>query len=134
MRNCLLFLIMLLPLAASAQVDTSFLSRLNGTNWELTKQIRPSKIFHRKTKTLRKETMRFSDNQILIDQTDLQMACTYAVANNKELVLSCAVPAQTKYVLLELNAASMTFDIYQRRQTKTGMVYVRTVRVTYKRI
>ncbi len=134
MRKNILLLLFILPLVVSAQVDTVFLNRLNGTNWELTKQIRPSKIFHRKTKTLRKETMRFSDNQILIDQTDLQMACTYSIANQKELVLSCAAPAQTKYILLELNAASMTFDIYQRRQTKKGMDYVRTVRVTYMRI
>jgi hypothetical protein len=134
MRKNILLLLFILPLVVSAQVDTVFLNRLNGTNWELTKQIRPAKFFNRKAKSLRKETMRFSDNQILIDQADLQMACTYSVVDQKELVLSCAIPAQTKYVVRELNAATLVFDIYQRRQTKNGMVYVRTVRVTYKRI
>jgi hypothetical protein len=120
--------------ALSAQIDTVFLHTLSGTKWELTKQTSTGKHARHQKNELRKETIQFSDNEILFDQPDVHLSCTYTIEQNKALILSCAVPAQTKYSLRKLSRSEMELDVYQLRKTKTGTEYVRTLRVTYKRI
>ncbi|HET6992247.1 MAG TPA: hypothetical protein VFJ43_13020 [Bacteroidia bacterium] len=129
-KSVFLFLVLVsaFNLLHAGKIDEEFLKKINGTKWDLTEEKKSGKILFRKSKTLIKESITFSDGSILFDLPDQNYACNFTLKNQHEFWLYCTEPDQYIYKIHSLNNRQLVMDLWIKDRKGT---YIRTKRLSF---